>query len=83
MIKKAKDEYYIDTIKAADNDTQKLFQISNSLLGRVTPRIIPGTTLSSLSAIFDIYLKNKVQIIINSLIPPLTLLPLTTYIYTN
>ena len=80
MIKKAKHDYYTDTIKAAGNDTKKLFQISNSLLGRITPRILPEGTLSSLPALFDIYFKNKVQIIINSL-PPLTLPPLKTSIY--
>ena len=80
MIKKAKHDYYTDTIKAAGNDTKKLFQISNSLLGRITPRILPEGTLSSIPALFDIYFKNKVQIIINSL-PPLTLPPLTTSIY--
>ena len=56
MIKKAKHDYYKDTIKTAGNDTKKVFQISNYLLGRITPSILPDITLSSLPAIFDIYI---------------------------
>ena len=41
MIKKSKHDYYINTLKAAGNGTNKLLQISNSLLGRITPRILP------------------------------------------
>ena len=67
-------------LKLLETTQKKLFQISNSLLDRITPSIIPDSTLSCLPAIFDIYFKNKVQIIINSL-PSLTLPPLTISIY--
>ena len=41
MIKKAKHDYYTDTIISAGNNCKKLLKISNSLLGRITPRILP------------------------------------------
>ena len=41
MIKKAKHNYYTDTIISAGNNHKKLFKMSNSLLGRITPRILP------------------------------------------
>ena len=36
LIKKARREYNTDTITAAGNNAKKLYQISNSLLGRTT-----------------------------------------------
>ena len=47
MIKKAKHDYYTDTIISAGNNYKKLFKISNSLLGRTTPRILTVFHLST------------------------------------
>ena len=80
MIKKEKHYYYIDTINASRNDTTETIPDIKFSTRLYNSRILPDSTLSSLHAIFDIYFKNKVQIIINSL-PPLTLPPLTTSIY--
>ena len=70
LIKKAKREYYTDTITAAGNNAKKLYQISNSLLGRTTPRILPDCPASTNSANFDNYFNNKIINIINSLPSP-------------
>ena len=39
----AKNEYYINIIKSAGNDFNKLFKIAYTLLGRMTPKILPIT----------------------------------------
>ena len=70
LIKKAKREYYTDTITAAGNNAKKLYQISNSLLGSTTPRILPDCPASTNSANFDNYFNNKIINIINSLPSP-------------
>ena len=67
-------------IQAAGNNTNKLYQISNSLLGRTTPRIhtprilpayiLPDCPASTNSANFDNYFNNKIINIINSLPSP-------------
>ena len=80
MIIRAKQDYYIDTIKAAGNNTKKLFEISYSLLGRATTRILPDIPLQSMPIHFDTYFNNKITNIINSL-PSLTLPQITISIY--
>ena len=76
IIKSAKKEYYIDTIKAAGDNIKTLFEISYSLLGRATTRILPDIPLQSMHIHFDTYFNNKITNIINSL-PYLTLPPIT------
>ena len=80
MIIRAKQDYYIDTIKAAGNNTKKLFEISYSLLGRATTRILPDIPLQSMPIHFDTYFNNKITNIINSLPSP-TLPQITISIY--
>ena len=80
LIKKAKREYYIDTITAVGNNVKKLYQISNSLLGRTTPRILPNCPASTNSANFDNYFNKKIINNINSL-PSQTLPSLITPSY--
>ena len=79
MIIRAKQDN-IDMIKAAGNNTKKLFEISYSLLGRDTTRILPDIPLQSMPIQFDTYINNKITNIINSL-PSLTLPPITISIY--
>ena len=77
MIKKAKHDYYTDTIISAGNNCKKLFKISNSLLGRITPRILPDCIPSINATNFDNYFNIKIHRIINCLpkpiLPPLIL----------
>ena len=77
MMKKAKYYYYTDTIISAGNNHKKLFKISNSLLGRITPRILTDSIPSINVTNFDNYFNNTIHIIINCLpkpiLPPLIL----------
>ena len=77
MIKKARHDYYTDTIISAGNNYKKLFKISNSLLGRTNPRILPDCIPSINATNFDNYFNNKIHRIINCLpkpiLPPLIL----------
>ena len=77
MIKKAKYYYYTDTIISAGNNHKKLFKISNSLLGRITPRILTDSIPSINVTNFDNYFNNTIHRIINCLpkpiLPPLIL----------
>ena len=66
MIKKAKHDYYTDTIISAGNNYKKLFKISNSLLGRITPRILPDCIPSINATNFDNYFNNKIHRIITA-----------------
>ena len=76
MIKKAKHDYYTDTIISAGNNHKKLLKISNSLLGCITPRILPCIP-STNATNFDNYFNKKIHRIINCLpkpiLPPLIL----------
>ena len=77
MIKKAKHDYYTDTIISAGNNCKKIFKISNSLLVRITPRILPDCIPSINATNFANYFNNKIHRIINCLpkpiLPPLIL----------
>ena len=79
MIIRAKQDYYIETIKAAGNNTKKLFEISYTLLGHATTRILPYITVLPIH--FSTYFNNKITNIIHSL-PSLTLPPIAIYICT-
>ena len=65
MIKKAKHDYYTDTIISAGHNHKKLLTFSNSLLGRTTPRILPDCIPFINATNFDTYFNNKMHIIIN------------------
>ena len=60
MIIKSKQDYYIDTIKAAGNNLKNLFEISYSLLGRAITRVLPDIPVPPIPIHFDTYFNNKI-----------------------
>ena len=61
----AKNAHYINIIKDAGNDTNKLLQILNSLIGRMKPKILPDNPNSTNTINFDDFF--NIKTIINSL----------------
>ena len=60
-------DYYIDMIKAARNNTNNIFNIFYSLLGRAITRILPEFPVPSMPIHFDTYFNNKITNIIHSI----------------
>ena len=66
----AKNEYYINVIKSAGNDSKKLFKIAYTLLGRMTPKILPDNTSKNNAIDFDKFFHGKITTLVNSLPHP-------------